>query len=409
MPKDRSERKMYRKSPGRQYGYEYDPLRSRSGRSQSGQSGTAAQEEQWPTRGESDRTNTAMAQRPDLRRTRQLLRQNIIASKNRPSVEEEQPEYDQEQQTPNYEEEIAQRRSPAPHNRPQQYIPTTRELTEAGEALDVEPWQEFDVDPDAGYEDLDPLDMRLGYAEIPQRTPTRAGQRQPTRVPARSARPIEPEYYDDEEYEYEEDEPPARRRPRKKNVSRRGLLFGLGVVAAGGAGVAAYELVPKIPQLANDVGVNIEKQLQDAFNRGVAQGANTVRQDFVTSLESLEGFSLDGAINAAKLTRVAYDTFVSPLIKFGAEVAGDFLTTMDRAFITARGWLRNIGQDNTTLAAIQNVLDTWITQVNNMPKQLDAITNADLDGAQAYLRALDRKSTRLNSSHYSRSRMPSSA
>jgi hypothetical protein len=37
-----------------------------------------------------------------------------------------------------------------------------------------------------------------------------------------------------------------------------------------------------------------------------------------------------------------------------------------------------------------------------MPKQLDAITNADLDGAQAYLRALQRKldeeKAKLNSS-----------
>jgi hypothetical protein len=386
MPKDRSEHKMYRRSPGRQYGYDYDPLRSRSGRSQVGQgesSGAASQDEQWSPRGEvGSRVGAAMAQRPNLRRTRQLLRQNILASKNRQG----QAEVVEEDETTSYAHE-----QPMSAHAPRAYI-STRELEQAGEEREAQEWQELeDIDPDLGYED--PLDVRLGYAEVPpSRIPTRTGQRQPTRIPPRHVRAVEPQYDDEEEYdEEEEDEPPARRRGRKKKVSRRGLLFGLGVVAVGGAGIAAYELAPKLPKLASEVGTNIEKQLQDAFNKGVEQGANQVRQEFITSLENLEGFTLDGAMSAAKLTRVAYDSFVSPIIKFGAQVTGDFLTTMDRAFITARGWLRNIGQDNSTLAAIQSVLDTWISTVTNMPKQLDAITDTDLDGAQAYLHQLQLK------------------
>jgi hypothetical protein len=205
-------------------------------------------------------------------------------------------------------------------------------------------------------------------------------------------RPVEPPEYDDDGYEYEdeyedEEERPRRRRAKRK-VSRRGLLAGLGVVAVGGVGVAAYELVPKIPQALNNAGANIEHQLQDAFNKGVAQGADAVRREFVTSLENLEGVSLDGAINAAVLTRVAYDTFVSPIIKFSANIAGDFLSTMLQALRTARGLLGQGGQDNSTLASIQKVLETWVAQVSNMPKQLDAITDADLDGAQSYLHKL---------------------
>jgi hypothetical protein len=409
MPKDRSERRMYRKSPGRQYGYDYDPLRSRSGHSQSGQSRGTDQEERWSTRGEAaSHTSTILAQRPDLRRTRQLLRQNIIASKGRSAAEADvqreqpEPEYEQEQFVQRILEEDEprsrreQRRSSTQSGHSPNYIPTTREL----EDLTEDGWQEFeDVDPDLGYEDQP--DAHLAYNEIPPlRGTTRTGQYQPTHVPSRAAShsirpgvPVEPEEYCeendyDEEEEYEEQ--PTRRKRRKK-LSRRGLLAGIGMVALGGAGIAAYELAPKIPQLANDVGTNLEHQLQDAFNRGVAQGANAVRQEFVTSLENLEGFTLDGAITAARLTRVAYDIFVSPIVKFGAEVAGEFLSTMDRAFITARGWLRNIGQDNATLAAIQNVLDSWVAQVSNLPKQLDAITDADLDGAQAYLHQLQIK------------------
>jgi hypothetical protein len=72
-------------------------------------------------------------------------------------------------------------------------------------------------------------------------------------------------------------------------------------------------------------------------------------------------------------------------------LTGDFLSTMLRAVQTARGLLAQSFQDNPTLIAVQKVLQSWVDQVNNMPKQLDAITNADLDGAQAYLRALQRK------------------
>jgi hypothetical protein len=260
-------------------------------------------------------------------------------------------------------------------------------------------WRELeDIDPDLGYEDA--MDIGLSYTEgIPPRSSalapmTQNGQYTPTRGPRRSVRPVEPEEYDDDDYEdddYEDDDDrPSARRGRRK-VSRRGLLVGLGLVAVGGTGVAAYELAPKIPQAVNTVGTNIEHQLQDAFNKGLQQGADNVRKEFVTALENLEGFSLQGAMDAAKLTRVAYDTFVSPIITFGATLTGDFLTTMLRAVQTARGLLAQSFQDNPTLIAIQKVLQSWVDQVSNMPKQLDAITNADLDGAQAYLRALQRK------------------
>ena len=188
------------------------------------------------------------------------------------------------------------------------------------------------------------------------------------------------------------------------------MLLGLGAVAVGGAGVAAYELAPKIPQAINSAGANIEHQLQDAVNKGVAQGADAVRKEFVTTLENIEGVSIDTAISAASLTRVAYDTFVSPIVSFSANIAGDFLSTMLRAFRSARGFLQAAGQDNTTLASIQKVLESWVAQVSNMPKQLDAITDADLDGAQAYLRKLkntiNAEKAKLNQSQPTHSTTP---
>jgi hypothetical protein len=395
MPKDRSERKTYRKSPGRQYNYETDPLRSRTGHSQSGRAENGYS-------GTTGRISTQI--RPDLRRTRQLLRQSILASKAHPATSDEEHVEQQEdeqpfQHPPQHEQEI-RKHHPTRSRLQQQHLPSTRELMEAGQQEDENHWSELeDIDPDLGYED--PLDVRLGYTEgIPPRSSvlapmTQNGQYVPTRVPRRSVRPVESEEYDDDEYEdeYEDDDDraSAHRGAGKRNMSRRGLLVGLGLVAVGGTGVAAYELAPKIPQAVSNVGTNIEHQLQDAFNKGLQQGADNVRKEFVTALESLEGFSLQGAMDAAKLTRVAYDTFVSPIIKFGAVLTGDFLSSMLRAVQSARGLLAQSFQDNPTLIAVQKVLQSWVDQVNNMPKQLDAITNADLDGAQAYLRALQRK------------------
>src|SRR5712692_8094408 len=83
MTKDRYERRTYRKSPGRQYGYDYDPLRSqRTGTSQSGRLDASTTGDPWLSRGEANnRSSGQLAQRPDPRRTRQLLRQSILAGK----------------------------------------------------------------------------------------------------------------------------------------------------------------------------------------------------------------------------------------------------------------------------------------------------------------------------------------
>src|SRR6266567_3096811 len=116
-----------------------------------------------------------------------------------------------------------------------------------------------------------------------------------------------------------------------------------------------------------------------------------LRIDYPTMKLPMEGVSLDAAIGAARLTRVAYDVFVSPLVTLAATVADDFLSISLAALIKARSWLQQINVDNATLAALQSVLQNWVKQVNTMPKKLQTITETDLDGAQAYLAALHRK------------------
>jgi hypothetical protein len=409
MAKDHLERRTYRRSPGRQYEPEYDPLKGQGGSSGgTGRLDASTTGERWTGRDEhisqhsqnGRRSSLLLAQRPDPRRTRQLMRQSILASKNHTTPPEEEEQYDESVQQGSrnaayvnepgnfngyadstiIEPRPYSTRNNRPTHQPQQYLDP-----------EEEEWSEVDgsdfADPDLGYDD--PLDHRS------LRLPVRRGQYDsPVPAPTRRNDPVaydEAEEDYDDGYESEVEEEPREKRRRKKGgfTTRRKVLLGLGVAAVGG--VAAYELVPRIPQALNDVGTNIEHQLQDAYNKGIAAGGEAVRKELINSLDTLEGVSLEGAIGAAKLTRVAYDVFVSPLVTLAATVAGDFLNLTLRALITGRSWLAAIKQDNDTLAALQTVLETWVKQVNSMPKQIQSITDADLDGAQSYLHALQIK------------------
>ncbi len=393
MSKDRLERKTYRKSPGRQYGYEYDPLhtQSRGTQSQSGRSQPSAPGQQ----------NVQLAPRPDPRRTRQLLRQNILASKSKTALagelaievedqqdvtDEAQNDYEELEDTTLYSNRYPRGASP----RRTHPLIQHRSMNLDREAEEGE-WEELEYpDLNTGEDQLEQLEKRrLHFPQFLTQQPTHRPAPAERRGTVRRYDPVED---DDSEYAVEQERPRARRKAKRKSVTRRRLLLGLGAVVVGGAAasVAAYEL-PKVPQALNDVGKNIEQQLQDSFNQGFNTGADAVRKEFITALENLEGVSLDAATAAAKLTRVAYDVFVSPLVKFLASVADDFLSVTLRAVTQGRHWLSNIGQDNNTLAGLQSVLETWVAQAQQMPKQIQAIADADLDGAQAYLRALRHK------------------
>lgn len=420
MPKERSERKMYRRSPGRQYGYDYDPLKSRTSQNRQNDSGTTGLPERSPQREIPARASAPLVQRPNLRRTRQLTRKSIIESRRSALAEVDQQEqlpdemYESAPFSEQEEDKTLYSSRRAARDAYKENLPSTRQLSPEQEDMYEEAYAEEeqgaytpdeweDVDPDAGYDDEydepDPLDTRMRYAPVPA-----------ARVPvAKRTRELDDSYaeYDDDGYEeyddYEEVQPTRRdrrderderdERPRRKSkkMSRRGVLFGLGAAVAGGAGIAAYELVPKIPSALDGAATNVEQQIQAAFEKGLAQGADNARRELIGALETIDGFTIDGAIGAAKLMRIAYDVFVSPIITQSANIAGDVLNAMLSAVKTARGVLAQSFLDNSTLQAVQKVLQAWVDQVSTLPKQLNAITDTDLDGAQAYLNALKQK------------------
>ena len=397
MVKDSTEKRLYRKSPGRQYGYDYDPLHSQNpaGNGQPSRTSTAFQSDSLSTRdgssaGADRHTSGLLGPRPDPRRTRQLIRKNIIASKSKSAEMDDTGDLDPElrdrygssngrQST--YEDQVDAPLNPSRRIRSTQLTPPepSEYYTEYDERYEAAPYADeeleyVDVDPDLGYdflaEDEDPLAYRLPYQGA-----------------SRGRRRSEPLEYDEEEPD--EVVKPKPGKARKKRVSRRKMLL-IGAAAAGTA-VVGYEVLPKVPHALEQAGTNVEHQLQQAFNNGVTAGEEAVRKEFINALDNLEGVSLDAAIGAARLTRVAYDVFVSPLVTLASTVADDFLSITLAALINARNWLKQISADNATLAALQVVLQNWKDQAHNMPKKLQSITETDLDGAQAYLRALQRK------------------
>jgi len=411
---ERSGRRTFRRSPGRQYGYDFDPLRDQTanGIGQSGRAGDSPQSEALAgylkdTDALDERRGTGMlAPRPDPRRTRQLLRKQILATKARGGDDTGQldPEIDMDQNAFDEDESMreddyrpvhrGQRRSGSvrfPSAAPGRQFPThdfiePGESDELMESLSPLPYEDEELDlldPDMGYEDdYDPLAERVGYRDDPR---AYIAEQEPVReVGRRRSTPlVEPDI------EEEEERGSGRKKKKKGFLSRRKLIAG--AILVGGGAVAAYELGPKLPQALENAGSNIEHQIQDAFNRGFAAGGEAVRKELINGLDTLEGVSLEGAIGAAKLTRVAYDVFVSPIVTLAATIADDFLAALLGALIKARGWLKQINADNATLIALTSILQNWVNQVHVMPKKLQAITDTDLDSAQTYLNALQRK------------------
>src|SRR5262249_8894610 len=147
----------------------------------------------------------------------------------------------------------------------------------------------------------------------------------------------------------------------------------------------ASQSIPKGPlgQTTNGVASNVNQQAQDASDKA--------KRDLLTSLDKLEEATLQGAIDSAVLLRDTYDVFVSPILTVSATITADVLQGMLNAVKFAESVLNPANQNTQTLKSVETVLQAWVDKLNQLPRQLNASVDTSLDGAQAYLHALQRK------------------
>jgi hypothetical protein len=163
-------------------------------------------------------------------------------------------------------------------------------------------------------------------------------------------------------------------------IARRALLAGLGV----GACVAGVELAPIALKKAGEF---TQAEVQNAFSAGVDSGRKAVLEE----LSQVEGLTIDGAIATAELTRLAVKYIVLPLSQLTSTIEGGALDILYKAIQSAKENLAKINVHISQLDGIETMVGTWRDNVNQLPATLDKYTTADIDSAEAYLKALQKK------------------
>ena len=165
-------------------------------------------------------------------------------------------------------------------------------------------------------------------------------------------------------------------------IARRALLAGVGI----GACVAGVELAPTA---LKKVGEFTQAEIQDAFGAGVDSGRKAVLEE----LSQIEGLTIDGAIGAAELTRLAVKFIVLPVSRLVSTIEGGALDVLHNALQSAKDNLAKINVHISQLDGLEDMVGQWRDNINQLPTSLDKYANADIDSAESYLKALQKKIT----------------
>ena len=163
-------------------------------------------------------------------------------------------------------------------------------------------------------------------------------------------------------------------------IARRALLAGVGV----GACVAGVELAPVA---LKKMGEFTQAEVQDAFSAGVDSG----RKAILDELSQIEGLTIDGAIATAELTRLAVKFIVLPLSRLVSTIEGTALDVLHNALQSAKDNLAKINVHISQLDGLEDMVGQWRDNINQLPTALEKYSNADIDSAESYLRALHKK------------------
>lgn len=163
-------------------------------------------------------------------------------------------------------------------------------------------------------------------------------------------------------------------------IARRALLAGVGI----GACVAGVELAPAA---LKKMGEFTQAEVQDAFSSGVDSG----RKALLDELSQVEGLTIEGAIGAAELTRLAVKFIVLPLSRLMTTIEGGALDVLYNALQSAKDNLGKINVHIAPLDGLEQMVGQWRDNVSQLPTALDKYANADIDSAESYLKALQKK------------------
>jgi hypothetical protein len=163
-------------------------------------------------------------------------------------------------------------------------------------------------------------------------------------------------------------------------VARRALLVTGGLALCCGSAALVPLGIQKATEMAST-------DAQQALHNGEVTVLNGLRALEVDG----EVVTLDAAIGAAKLARVAVQLIVLPVARINSFVTGNALGGVIAALGGARDLLSRFGQNVGWLDNLHDVLSAWRTNINQLPIALDQYSSADLDSAEKYLTALRAK------------------
>jgi hypothetical protein len=141
------------------------------------------------------------------------------------------------------------------------------------------------------------------------------------------------------------------------------------------------------PTALKKMGEFTQAEIQDAFSAGVDNG----RKALLDELSQIEGLTIDGAIGAAELTRLAVKFIVLPLTRLVSTIEGGALDVLHNALQSAKENLAKINVHISQLDGLEDMVGQWRDNVNQLPVTLDKYANADIDSAESYLKALQKK------------------
>ncbi len=147
------------------------------------------------------------------------------------------------------------------------------------------------------------------------------------------------------------------------NVSRRRIIAAAATVGVcGAAAVAAPQAIPFA-----------EQKLQAAA---------------LAELKSIEGVSLDAAIEAAEITRAAVKVIVLPVAQLVAFLGSGALGIVNLALQGAHDALAFFHLSTSVVDSLQTMVQSWQDGLNQLPISLSSYANADITSAETYLKAL---------------------